>query len=273
MKKTKNIDKKSTSWSPINTWYDQYVGEEGSPFHQHVIFPGIARLVNVQKPLTSPMHWLDLACGQGVLQRTFTDPMMHHVGIDLSQELIQTAQQRNTSPNVRYFVGDATQLLQENGQCVLPLQPHAFDVITLVLAIQNMSHLSPVWRAAKTLLKPKGKLVIVMMHPNFRIPKASDWQWNEKDHRQERVLWSYLSSQEIPILANPGNPKSQTMTPHFHRPLQAYINTLGNAGLYVDHLEEWVSHVGEQASDKSAALLKAKKEFPMFMAIRAINVD
>lgn len=270
--KSKN-GKKSTSWSPINTWYDQYIGEEGSPFHQHVLFPGIARLLSVQKPLSSPINWLDLACGQGVLQRTFSDPKIHHVGIDLSEELIHTARQRDGSKKVRYLVGDATQLLDANGQVMVPLEPHSFDAITIILAIQNISHLSPVWKAAKVLLKPKAKLVVVMMHPSFRIPKASDWQWNEKDHRQERVLWSYLSSQEIPILANPGNPTSQTMTPHFHRPLQAYINTLGNAGLYVDHLEEWVSHIGEQTSEKSDALLKAKKEFPMFMAIRAINFD
>jgi ubiquinone/menaquinone biosynthesis C-methylase UbiE len=263
----------STSWQEVASWYDQYVGQDGSDYHQHVILPGIARLLQIPQDKNEPFSLLDLACGQGVLQRYFDQPGIVHVGIDVAPDLIQLAKQRNTSQKVRYFTGSATKLLQEDGSLSFGLQPHSFDAVTIVLAIQNITPLSAVWQGVARLLKPNGKLVLVMMHPSFRIPRSATWQWNEQFHRQERTLWNYMTSHEIDISTHPGNNQKGTKTIHFHRPLQAYVNTLGNAKLYIDHLDEWVSHVPEQTGIKSDAILKAKKEFPMFMAIRAIKKD
>ena len=263
----------STSWQDVATWYDDYVGQDGSDFHQQVILPGIARLLTIPKDTTHSFSLLDLACGQGVLQRYFDQSNIVHVGIDISHDLIQLAKQRDTTKNVRYIHGSATKLLQENGMPAYDLKPHSFDAVTIVLAIQNITPLSAVWQGVKHLLKPNGKLIVVMMHPSFRVPRSASWQWNDQHHRQERIVWTYLTSHEIDITTNPGKGSKGTKTIHFHRPLQAYINTLGNAGLLIDHIEEWVSHVPEQTGIKSEAMMKAKKEFPMFMAIRAINKE
>lgn len=268
LKKKLNIQ--PTSWNEVSSWYDGYVGQDGSPFHQTLILPGIRRMLQLPKE-ARPYHILDLACGQGVLQRYFTEPWIHHVGVDASPELIEKARHRTTHPQTRYVVGDVTKLLIGEDRYLGDLTPASFDAVTLVLAIQNITPLSAVWKGIYQLLKPNGSCIMVMMHPAFRIPKGATWQWNESETRQERVMWSYLTSHEIPILAKPGS-NDTTTTRHFHRPLQAYINTLGNAGLLVDHLEEWASDVPEQEGVKSAALMKAKKEFPMFMAIRLRKV-
>jgi SAM-dependent methyltransferase len=185
---------------------------------------------------------------------------------------VSLAKQRNTSEKVRYFQGDVTKLINQEGSLIYGLEKGSFDAVTIILAIQNITPLSAVWKAVCELLKPNGRLVIVMMHPSFRIPQSGDWQWNEKESRQERVMWNYLGSHEVEIKTNPGKANSNTNTIHFHRPLQAYINTLGNSSLYVDHIEEWASNVAEQPGIKSEALLRAKKEFPLFLAIRARKV-
>ena len=57
-----------------------------------------------------------------------------------------------------------------------------------------------------------------------------------------------------------------------HRPLQAYINTLSNAGLYTTHFDEWISHKKEQKGIKSEAIDNAREEFPMFLCLKATKV-
>ncbi len=67
--------------------------------------------------------------------------------------------------------------------------------------------------------------------------------------------------------------KKSASTIHFHRPLQSYINTLGNARLYIEHIDEWVSNKKEQEGVKSEELMRAKSEIPMFLAIQARKLD
>ena len=122
-------------------------------------------------------------------------------------------------------------------------------------------------------------MIVVMMHPCFRVPRQSDWIWEDRGSggvgEQGRVIKQYLSSSKVDIQTHPGlaaHGKDDSTTPHFHRPLQAYINTLGNAGLLIDHIEEWISHKVSQPGPKKAALDRARKEIPMFLAVRARKV-
>lgn len=271
-----------TSWNEVASWYDQHVGDDGSEYHRQLILPGVERLLRFHRSDRSDrsdladMQVLDLACGQGVLCRYLAERGCRIVGADLAPQLLQRAQQRSRGDaRIRYVEADATRLLDEADEPTAALEPESFDAVTLVLAVQNMTPLSPIWRGVAKLLKPGGALIIVMMHPAFRIPQRSDWHWNEARHRQERSAWSYLSSEAIAISAHPGQRAAgvnEAETVHFHRPLQAYLNTLGNAGLWIDHIEEWCSHKREQKGMKSEALDRARKEFPLFLALRARKV-
>jgi SAM-dependent methyltransferase len=199
------------------------------------------------------------------------------VGIDAAEPLIAAARKRNAGDGlaIRYEIGDATKLRDVGGQFAAGLAAESFDAITLVLAIQNMTPLSPVWQACRGLLKPGGALIVVMMHPCFRIPRQSDWHWDLGTGTQVRLVRQYLSSSQISIQTHPGlaaHGKEGGATVHFHRPLQAYINTLGNAGLLIDHIEEWISHKKSQTGPRQMALDQARKEIPMFLALRARRV-
>jgi SAM-dependent methyltransferase len=274
-----------THWGEVAEWYDQLVGDEGSEYHQKVILPGVLRLLDIKSDHTkAPMAILDLACGQGVLSRKLAALGHAVVGLDAAAPLVESARQRNQTEKlpIRYEVADATRLLCDNGKLALDLTPPGairfagFDAITCILAIQNMTPLSPIWQACRTALKPGGSLILVMMHPCFRVPKKSDWIWEDKGSggvgAQGRVIYEYLASSKVDIQTHPGQTahgKVSPVTAHFHRPLQAYINTLGNAGLLIDHIEEWISHKSSQPGPKKAALDHARNQIPLFLALRA----
>jgi len=269
---------KETHWAEVADWYDKLVGDDGSEYHQHVVIPGVFRMLDVPN---KKLHVLDLACGQGVLSRKLAEAGCTVLGIDAAAPLIEAARRRNQSEGlpITYHVADATKLVDDRNNLFPPLKPDSHDAITLILAIQNMTPLSPVWQACKAILKPGGSLIVVMMHPCFRIPKQSDWLWEDRGSggvgEQVRTIKQYLTSSKVDIQTHPGlaaHGKSETTTPHFHRPLQAYINTLGNAGLLIDHIEEWISHKTSQPGPKKAALDRARKEIPMFLALRARKV-
>jgi 2-polyprenyl-3-methyl-5-hydroxy-6-metoxy-1,4-benzoquinol methylase len=270
----------------VAEWYDALVGDEGSEYQREVILPGIMRMLKIENRKSKTekgesglegIKVLDLACGQGVLCRKLAAAGCDVVGIDAAEPLIAAARRRNDADRmaIAYRVGDATKLLVE-GKLAAGLEAESFDAVTIVLAIQNITPLSPVWQACRAVLKAGGALVVVMMHPAFRVPRESDWIWDEKTQTQGRVTRQYLSSSTIPIQTHPGlaaHGKSESTTTHFHRPLQAYINTLGNAGLLIDHVEEWASHKTSQAGPRKAALDKARKEIPMFLALRARKLN
>ncbi len=263
-----------THWGEVAEWYDTLVGDEGSEYHREVILPGILRMLGIKGERAEGLRVLDLACGQGVLARKLAAMGTRVTGVDAARELIAAAERRNEADRlpIDYVTADATKLLSEGGTLVKPLEAGVFDAVTIVLAIQNITPLSPVWQACRRLLKAEGKLVIVMMHPAFRVPQQSDWWWDEKTQTQPRLVRQYLTSAPITIETHPGKAahgKGSPATTHFHRPLQAYVNTLANAGLLLDHLEEWASHKTSQAGPRKAALDRARREIPMFMALRA----
>ena len=248
-----------SDWNNVNQWYDELVGDAGSSHHQKVIIPGVMRLLN----LTPPARVLDIAAGQGVLCRALSEQGLEVTGVDLAPELVKAARHRCTSSLEHHVVGDARKLGE-----ITELANTSFDAAICVLAIQNMTPLSPVWQGCRQKLKPGGLLVVVMMHPCFRVPRASSWCWDEMAESQYRRVDRYLTSEKIAIAMHPGSEPTEA-TLSFHRPLQAYINTLGSAGLLIDHIEEWTSHKQPPPGKRFAALDKSRREIPLFLALRA----
>jgi 2-polyprenyl-3-methyl-5-hydroxy-6-metoxy-1,4-benzoquinol methylase len=265
----------------VADWYDDLVGDRGSEYHQHVILPGLLRMLGAAglNPATAEPApaILDLACGQGVLCRYLSERGFAMTGVDAAGDLIEAAKRRSPdgTGDIRYLVADVTELVNDDGNLTVDLEPGTFDAASVVLAMQNISGLSGVWRACRAAVRPGGFVFVVIMHPCFRIPKHSDWHWDDAAGTQSRQIAQYLTSTEIPIETHPGlaaHGKDERTTTHFHRPLQAYINTLGNAGLLIDHIEEWTGHKREQPGPKQEAIDRARKEIPMFLALRARKI-
>lgn len=201
---------------------------------------------------------LDLACGQGVFSRYLMEKGMNVCGLDSSSELIHLS--RSRSPGVRMVhadAGDAKALLGET-----------FDAVACILAIQNMETPAPALQNVARWLKPDGRFVMVVTHPCFRIPRQTHWGWDDVKKMEYRRVDLYASEMAIPILTPPmADPKSFTMT--YHRSLETYFLALSAAGLAVDALEEWVSNKSSQPGSRSRAENRARREIPMFLALRA----
>jgi ubiquinone/menaquinone biosynthesis C-methylase UbiE len=244
----------------VAQWYDQLVGEAGSEYHREVVLPGVMRLM-----APGPGEKvLDVACGQGVLARLLAARGAQVTALDASAELITLAWERaGDGGQIVFRVADAREL---------GFLPEAkFDAAACVLAIQNIHPIQPVFEGVARALKPGGKFVLAMMHPAFRGPKETSWGWDEKEKVQYRRVDRYLIPRKAPITAHPGQ-KTGEYTWSFHKPIEAYVKALRNAGLLIDALEEWPSHKTSTSGPRAAAENAARKEIPMFLAIRAVKV-
>jgi ubiquinone/menaquinone biosynthesis C-methylase UbiE len=247
-----------TDWGEVARWYDQLVGEAGSEYHRHVVLPGVLRLLDPQPG----QQVLDVACGQGVLCRILHERGLQVTGVDAADGLIKTARQRGPD-TIRYILADARQLGFLSGD--------QFDLAACVLAVQNFNPLQPMFQHVARALKPGGRFVIAMMHPCFRGMKETGWGWDENKKVQFRRVDRYLLPRKSPIQTHPGAaPEQYTWT--FHKPIESYVKYLRNAGLLIDALEEWPSHKSSQPGPRAAAENTARKEIPMFMAIRGVKV-
>lgn len=247
-----------TDWGAVAGWYDELVGESGSEYHREVVIPGTLRLLG----LRAGNACLDVACGQGVLCRVLHGMGVRATGVDAAEELIRLARERS-DPTVRYHAGDARDL------SFLPAE--AFDAATCILAIQNIHPILPVFQSVYRALRPWGRLVMVMMHPCFRGPKETSWGWDEAKKVQYRRVDRYLVPRKAPIVTNPGKAPDR-YTWSFHKPIEAYVKALRNAGLLVDAIEEWTSHKTTKAGPRAAAENASRKEIPLFMGLRAVKV-
>ncbi len=114
--------------------------------------------------------------------------------------------------------------------------------------------------------------VIVVLHPAFRVPRQSRWKWDEGRKLLTREIDRYLGPLAVPIDMQPFNRPGEASTTTYHRPVSAYVNGLARAGLLVDALEEWPSHRVSQPGARAKAENRARDEFPLFLAIRAVKV-
>jgi ubiquinone/menaquinone biosynthesis C-methylase UbiE len=248
-----------TDWGRVAGWYDQLVGGEGSEFHRHVVLPGVMKLLGDVRG----KRVLDVACGQGVLCRLLQQGGAEVTGIDAAGELVDAARQRSDA-GIRYEVGDARNLDS------LPMA--AFDAAACVLAIQNIHPIQGVFDTVARRLKAGGRFIIVMMHPCFRGAKETSWGWDDAKKVQYRRVDRYLIPRKSPIISNPGV-KDGTYTWTFHKPIADYVNAYRKAGMLIDAIEEWASHKLSDSGPRAAAENTARKEIPMFMAMRGIKFE
>lgn len=253
---SKNMHNKDTSWQAVATWYDELLEGGVDTYQEKVIKPNLLRLLGD----VSGKKVLDLACGQGYFSRVLAEARAQVIGMDLSPDLIALA--RAQSPkDIEFRVGSADKLLG--------IADGSFDAVVCVLAIQNIERIQDVFAECHRVLKPSGKLFLVLNHPTFRIPKKSAWGVDETQGVQYRRVDAYMSESKSEIDMQPSSTGKKVTTVSFHRPLQVFFKALTNNGFAVTRLEEWMSHKTSEAGPKKAMEDRARKEFPLFMFLES----
>jgi ubiquinone/menaquinone biosynthesis C-methylase UbiE len=250
----------STSWGKVDKWYNELVGTEGMHYHQKIILPKITELLDLDNHPSPSL--LDVGCGQGILSRHIPENVVYH-GIDISPELIQHAKQHRMLKSHQFSLGDATKRLSINKK--------DFSHASIILALQNMEDPSVALQNISMHLQKDGKLIIVMNHPCFRIPRQTHWGVDESKKLQYRRLDMYMSALKIPIQAKPSKGKKSEVTWSFHHPLSSIMCWLREAGFMVTHLEEWCSDKKSTGS-KAKMENKSRNEFPLFLCIVSVKV-
>lgn len=251
-----NLAMQNSSWQKVSKWYNKTVGDEGHYYHQHIIMPNLKRILNLKENESL----IDLACGQGILERNM-DKNIEYVGIDLASNLIREANDIKINEKHKFLIADVSK--------DLPISKTDFDCGAIVLALQNIKKSFGVIRNFSKHLKKGGQLVIVLNHPIFRIPRHSSWGEDEINKIQYRRIDDYMTPQEIPIVAHPGKEKSEN-TWSYHYPLSAYSEMLSDNGFVIEKIEEWVSDKKSTGSNAKVED-RARREFPLFMAIVAVK--
>lgn len=245
--------KETTSWGSVADWYSSYLETTEDSYQKQVILPNLLRVL----ALKPGMKLIDIACGQGFFSREFAAAGAEVVASDIAQPLIAQAK-KLSGKTVQYYVAPADNLnFTKSG---------LFDAATIVLAIQNIKNIEGTFAEAKRVLKPGGKLVMVLMHPAFRIPQHSSWGFDEETQEQYRRVDTYLSAQKVELLVHPGKKGSATTT-SYHRSLQDFSKALFKAGFSITRLEEWISHKQSQKGPRQKTEDTARKEIPMFLML------
>ncbi len=255
----KNQD--DTSWGGVGDWYDKHL-QSGTTNHDTVVYPRLTRLLGDVRG----KKILDLACGQGIFSYRLANDGALVTGVDLGRELIDIAKKesegRKKVPD--FFVSPSHDLYM--------IKDGEIDIVIVSLAIQNIEDVKGTFTECERILKNGGRLFLVMNHPAFRIPKESSWGFDEKKDLQYRRLDSYLSEQKVKIDMTPGSEKDKKYTYSFHRPLQYYSKLLEKSNFLIKRIEEWESIKASEPGTRQKAENKARKEFPLFLCLEAVQL-
>jgi ubiquinone/menaquinone biosynthesis C-methylase UbiE len=249
---------KDTSWGNVAKWYDKVVNDEDS-YQIKVILPNVVRILAPKKG----QRILDLACGQGFFSHAIAAEGARVSGVDVGAELVDIAK-KHAGHNEEFIVAPSDDLSPFPNLC--------FDSVVCVLAIQNIERMTDTFTEVSRVLKPRGKFVLVLNHPAFRIPGKSSWGWDEKAQVQYRRVDEYISESRSTIDMNPGSTGKKELTYSFHRSLQAYSKSLANNGFAVSRIEEWISHKESEKGPRQSAENKARKEIPLFMCLECVKM-
>ncbi|GAB4510951.1 MAG: hypothetical protein OHK0046_08390 [Anaerolineae bacterium] len=236
------------------------MGKGGSEHHRKVAIPAVIDLL----ALKPGEQVIDMGAGQGVLAPYVAAKGAKYTGIDVSPRLLNYARQHHGEEG-RFLQADAARLHLESS-----MQAESYDAAVFLLSVQDMNPLEDVLRSAAWVLKVGGRVVLLMTHPAFRVPRQSGWGFDEDRKLQYRRVDRYLTPLPVPMKQHPG--KESGVTISFHRPISEYINTLAMCGLLVDRMEELT--IGEHSLKKNRT--KAEKladdEIPLFLGLRARKI-
>lgn len=248
---------RETGWDDVAEWYLGWVGKEGGRHHRHVTIPAV---LDVLAPRRGE-HILDVGAGPGVLAPHIAAAGARYTGVDVSPRLLAFAREHH-GQHGRFLQADARAL-----SATPEIKRGSFDAAVFLLSIQDMDPLADVLRSVAWALRDGGRIVMLMTHPCFRVPRLSGWGWDEGRRLQYRRVDRYLTPLPVPM-PTVGR-RDGGATTRFHRPLEAYVNGLAARGFAVDCLREIPTHLARPPGPRAAEETRALREVPMFLAVRA----
>ena len=277
-RKNENI---KTDWGNVSKSYDKYLVSDGS-YHADVIMPNLFRMIGkvTDEKNKNSLSILDIACGQGQIVSELHKLGAKAEGFDYGIDLIKIAKEntKKDNSNISYLVADA-QNFADNYFDKKENKYKTFDIITCVLAIQNIENIKLVLENIKKVTNKNSKVYLVINHPAYRIPKHTEWGYTQEGSGdkntsiQYRRVDKYMSEEKIKMDMNPSVKieASKEYTYSYHRPMQYYFKLFSNNNFAVTRLEEWISNRVSDGKHEDRENI-ARREFPMFMCLEIKNI-
>ncbi|HEY8324736.1 MAG TPA: class I SAM-dependent methyltransferase [Ktedonobacterales bacterium] len=236
----------ATPYDAIADWYDAYLRQ--NPLYEEVILPGMLALAGD----VAGQEVCDLACGQGFIARALARRGARVTGADLSEQLLALAQRYEADEplGIRYTLTDA--------QDGASLASATFDGVTCGMALMPIPDLRATFQTVRRIVRPGGWFVFSITHPCYQTPRS---RWvTRADGAPAREVSGYFD-ERFWTSANSAGVRGQVG--EYHRTLATYLNTLVEAHLALERLEE------PQATGRSAQAVPGAREAPSILIVRA----
>lgn len=243
--------KLAREWDQIGPYRDQLISSGRDLSYRHILLPSMTEMM--AGVLGGTARVLDAGCGTGtfLVELASSYRSATFVGVDPSPKSIEVACEKKTLANCEFRCCTVEQLAAE------PTSAATFDAVVANMLLQNVAEFREVLTACGELLRPGGIFVFAVSHPCFW-PRY--WGYDEEPwFEYDKELWV-----EAPFRTSLStNPSATLRTTHVHRPMNAYVNGLTDAGLFVDLLSEPMPDDGVEGAYPVAW------EFPRFLIGRA----
>lgn len=247
--KIKNWQKiKKKGWEKNASYWIKIIREGLDPFRLVVTNKAILELIPKRR-----LKILDAGCGEGYLSRILAKKGHRVWGIDISDKLIRAAkdEEKRKPLSIQYFVGN---FIKTN------FPPNFFDFVLAHQIINETFFPERAIAEFHRLLKHKGKLVLLFLHPCFEFEERRlGKKFNVLDYFQKKLIKKkfLVSGLWSPV---PNN--------YIHLPLGKWIEIITKKGFLISTIKE--PHPPLYLIKKNKWWTEHFKR-PMFILIEAIK--
>lgn len=149
------------AWEANAAFWDSCMGDESNQFHREVVRPRVTELLNPQKG----DFILDIACGNGNYSAYIAEKGVEVTACDYSKNMIDLAKKRQKrfDDKIEFLVINAAC----EGQLMSLKRGRPYNKVVSLMAIMDISEVTPLFRAVNQLLDTNGIFVFATQHPCF----------------------------------------------------------------------------------------------------------